>query len=395
MAYFESLNLRSTQNQLLTAHSVVMLFHGLYGIFLPVYLYTSGVPVVWIVSFEVGYWLFSYCMVLPNYWGFLRLRYGWSLVVSWVAQLLHLFLLATLGILLEQYPLILILVALAVSQRIAAGYYWLPFHTLFAVVTDGKHEGRALGYRMALGHLVTIITPLIGGVLLFTLEPVWFFGLISLGYTAGMALFYLVDFSAYSTPRALLVRNIWHQLWQRGALVYFTEGLIGRAQHYIWPLLLGVREISLVVMGGLFTGTNLLRTILSLAIGDSLDRHRGWTRFIQAAGMIITSASLFVRGLFTGLVTAGTGQAIGGLGQTLYAVPTKADMYRAADRHDAITPIAVRELMLNVGRTTISLFALVAVLLYSHTTGLNLVLLAVGVWCFVVGLCYVWSELRR
>lgn len=388
MPYLDSVN-ATTYNHttLLTAHTVVTFFLGLFSIFQPVYFYQMGVPVSWIVGYEVGYWIFSFLMVLPNYYLVSKIGLKTSLILAWIFRIMLFGILASLSFLIEQYSLLMVLMLIGLLYRLAAGYYWFPFHSIFSVVTDGEHEGRSLGYRIALNRLTAIIAPIVGGFLLFTLPAHWFFIIICAGFTVGLFLYRFVTIPPH-TDTHIKAKEIYNECMRRENFSYYTEGIIGRTQEFVWPLLLGLREVTLIVLGSLFTFANLVRTGISVVIGNSLDGHKNWVRLIQGVGMGIMSISFLMRSFFFGIVFAGIGQAIGGIGQTVYNTPTLASMYQKANPSSFITPIATRELLLNLGRTSLSILVFILVMFYEDIIGLTVTLFLAATWCAILSIVY-------
>ncbi len=380
MPHLESVNLRHNHAFISIGHTIITFFLGMYGIFQPLYFYTQGVPVLAIIGYEVFFWTLSIVVVLPNYFITARLGVRLSFVVSWFARMLFLTALALIGFLIEHYSLVLVLFLLGIVQRIAVGYYWTPFHCLFAYSFDGEHEAKSLGSLLALGRISAIISPIVGASLLLLLPTFWFFLFIATGFTIGLSMYFFVSLPQKSFMR-IYPKRIMKYCISKENFPYFTEGLIGRSQMFIWPFLLGLREVSLAVMGGLFTATNFARTLICVLIGNSLDKHHSWLRLIQGIGMSFMSISFFIRGFFFNLFFAGIGQAIGGIGHTVYSLPTLTSMYDKANPSDVTTPIAVREIVLNFGRLTASVLVLVLVLTFGEIHGLSIALFLVGLWC--------------
>lgn len=382
MPHIETLHLKSNQTVLSASHAIVMLSLSMYSIFQPVYLYTNGVPLLGVIGFEIFFWSLSLLAVIPNFYSVSRLGIRGSMVVSIAARLSLFAYLASLGSLLTHFPVWVVLCGLGVLHQVAVGHYWVPFHSLFAHTFTGKHQASGLGKLSALSQIGAIIAPLIGGFLLVTLPPMWFFLIVGAGFTIGSCGYFFLKLEVEDFMHVYPRRVVQH-CFRRENFPYFTEGLIDRAQAFIWPLLLTLRDISLAVMGALFTFTNLVRTVICLLIGNTLDRHTDWMRMIQSFGMAVMSVSLFVRGFFFNILLAGIGQSAGGIGQTIFTMPTVANMYLKANPSDITTPIAVREIVYNFGRLVASILAFVLVLLYQGIIGLSVGLFFVGVWCAV------------
>lgn len=386
MPYLETTNIKHNHKTILTAHTLITFFLGMYGVFQPLYLYQNDVPLMWILGYELCFWVFSVCFAIPQLGIISRLGLKFSFFLAWVFRILFLLVISHVFILIDTYSLLYVFVLMGILQRFAGMFYWYPFHLLFAHTLRGDHDAKSIGVTQALGRVASILAPITGAFLLTQLSSV-FFAIIGIGFSLGIALYFFIrlpeGFHLSVSPR-----KIFTQLARKENLPYFSEGLIDRAQVFVWPLLLGLREISLTVMGALFTITNLVRTAICIVIGDSLDKHPAWLRLIQSIGMGMMSVSFFIRGFFSQLFFVGAGQALGGLGHTVYAMPTITSMYKKAKKSDLVTPIAVREMVLSTGRSMTVIFVIILALIFEYANALTAVLFVIGLWCAIRSTLY-------
>jgi len=166
--------------------------------------------------------------------------------------------------------------------------YWPAYHTDFLRSADPKEQGKEYSAMWSLVTIVMVLGPLVGGfVVAWFGFTTLFIGAMVIILLSSIPLF-VVPTRPASTPLSYS-KMLWlsfHPRYRRQTLGFLALGeeLILLT---IWPLFLALTYASLDVFGSIVAGSTLLTALLTLVLGNYLDRHQPavplrWSGFVTA-----------------------------------------------------------------------------------------------------------------
>ena len=167
------------------------------------------------------------------------------------------------------------LVLAAVSVSMVRTFFWLPFHTESALLTDKKHRGKQMGILFSAASLLSIAAPAVGGFVIAN----WSFGSLVI-----MAVIFVVSSiipffflprtkEEYSWSYIETFKYFFHPYNQRMEIAYMSKGLVDVVQAVFWPIFIfSILDEKFQAVGLITAGVLLVGLILRLFIGGLLDK---------------------------------------------------------------------------------------------------------------------------
>ena len=241
------------------------------GIFIPIFLYKSGVSLESIFIF----YLFFFVTRVPVDFcsAFLVGRIGpkHAIGISTLIHIAFLFLLLTF----DSYQWSLLLMSGVFS--ISNGLFFIAYHTDFSKVKDSKHGGKELGYLYIFERLGGVLGPLVGGILATFIDP---------RLTIGIAILILLASQIPLLMSGEPVRTHQHITfrgfpWKRFKFDYIALGAFNidkMATLAAWPLLVSITvfaDNTYASIGFLVAFSTALSILLARLFGRIVDRGDG------------------------------------------------------------------------------------------------------------------------
>ncbi|HVE80760.1 MAG TPA: MFS transporter [Candidatus Dormibacteraeota bacterium] len=326
--------------EMYAAEMIKFLSLGLVGIFIPIYLYTKGVPLTLIIAFL----LWSTILQIGAAWlgGSLIPKYGVKhlLGASFILAFAYLLALAAFN------QVWVLFAVIAPLYAVAESFHSVAYHYEFSKVKDADHSGQQLSNVTIMVHLAAAIGPFLGGVI----------GAI---YGLQMTLFVCLGLMVLGIGPLFATRDIKprHKLdMSKISLMKIKNDLIsysGRGLEYVvtllvWPLFMFLFLGSLVEVGAVTTVALMLTLFASYFIGRLTDR--GYRARLIRIGSISNAMANVARMLVTGLGSILAVNIFSDITRAIVRIAWGAQYYSNADRHSRLEYIVAMELAAYSGR---------------------------------------------
>jgi MFS transporter, YQGE family, putative transporter len=254
----------------------------------------------------------------------------------------------------------------AAAMILVRSFFWLPFHTESAKLSDKKTRGKQLSLIFSIASFLGVIAPVIGG---FILEKSSFAVLAVIGFA--FSLLSIIPFSKlppvkeeYSWSYIETFKYFFHSFNRRMVIAYMSDGAIGVIQGLFWPLFIFTILDEKYSAVGLITGAVLLvGVILRLFIGQLLDKFHK-TKMVKI-GIALNSTAWILKAAVVSafhVFLASTYHIL-----ALIVLRTSLDTLvyeKAADKgHYVDEYTVIKEMSINIGRV-ISLLIVAGLLFY-------------------------------
>lgn len=183
----------------------------------------------------------------------------------------------------QKNPLFLILVS--VFWGIHAALFWFGYHGLFVKFGDEEHFGRQTGISQALAVLAGVLTPVLGGLIVFK------FSFHALFFLAGLifllAILMIVVSSEIKPRHDARLRVIWQLFRTHKKVVVAYLGHGGEAAVYgtIWPVFLFLLLGEILTFAEVVSASVLVAAVLAYLFGIWVDRV-GWKQILGIGGVV-------------------------------------------------------------------------------------------------------------
>ena len=328
-------------NELYLTISIKSLALSMIGIFVPIFLWQLGYSIFTILLFFAVLAGTHSLGALPA--AKLASRYGFkhSILFSRVILIIGLLFLITL----EQYQWSLFIPAILFGS--SASLFWVSYHVDFSLFSDSKKRVQEVSIAKIVSSLVTVIGPLIGGLILFFFNYTVLFVIVSSILVIGVIpLFFSKD---VHKPIEFSFRGLFKGQKIRDSLSFLGFGFENAASNVIWPLFLFT-----TILAGQFTSLGLITSaglffafISTYLVGKFSDTRR---QLVLKVGSISNAIVWGLRALVrTPLQVFGI-DSIGGITRTMMNIPFEAKSYDNANKGDVVKYIVYRETIINFGR---------------------------------------------
>lgn len=228
--------------------------------------------------------------------------------------------------------------------------YWIPLNSEFVENSDKKHRGEEIGFLIALPIIVSVGSPMMGGVVLEFLGSYILFSIFILLMVLSVVPFFLSQ--DYKKHFRFDIRKVRLNLGNRLNMAMIIQGLLRIGNYILWPLYTYIVFNDIIFTGIVASITALGTAFMTLLIGrvcDRMDRQK-----MLIFGVIGVSATWFLR------YFAVTGMEflilsfIGGIFYVLISIPlftVFSDISKAKRR--IVNNVTVREMFAGVGGAAI------------------------------------------
>lgn len=139
--------------------------------------------------------------------------------------------------------------------------FWPAFHIDFARFSEKGYQGKEVGKMNIAWSIPTVISPILGGVILSTAGyPALFIAVLMVFLASSIPMF-------FSKEIHIIYSDSYHKAWKRIfkkenykiSLAFIADQVETGINYYLWPLFMFILTISYNVMGGITTfalGTN-------------------------------------------------------------------------------------------------------------------------------------------
>src|SRR3989344_9061838 len=241
-------------NELYASISIRAFSLSLIGVFVPIYFYLIGYPLISIFFFYIPVAKISSRFGIKH-----------SILFSIPSLIIFFFLLYSIEIF--SWPLAL----LAVFSGLSTSMFWIPYHIEFAKFSDRKNRGKEIGFSAVIASLFSILGPVLGGIFLTIFGFKILFIVVScLLFLSVIPLFFSkevhepVPFSLSGFFKSQKITDI---------LSFLGHGIENKLGTIVWPLfififILGERYTSLGIVAGLGIGTAFISMIFMSKLSD-------------------------------------------------------------------------------------------------------------------------------
>lgn len=327
------------------------------GIFEPIYLFTLGFSISWIILFYIAVYGL-YFFLVPFGGKFARSRgYEHSILVS--TPFLILFYVSLFAIPYHPFFIACAIISLALQKTL----YWPGYHADFARFGKDGARGKEISNLVVWDSLVTILGPAFGGIIIATVGfKVLFIIAIFLILVSNIPLlttpekFQPVPFPYKDAMKRLVAPENRRKLF--AYMGFGEEHLAG----YLWPIFIFLVVKQYISIGFLVSASVLVATLLTLYIGrvtDEESRHE-----VLKIGVVFT----FFTWLMRILVVSGVGifmtDSLYRISRRAVGVPLAAITYEEAKKTSVMNSIIFLQMALTVGKLLVSVITLAVLYLF-------------------------------
>lgn len=330
------------------------------GIFEPIYLYTLGFSIQWIILFFIAVYAL-YFFLLPLGGKIARLH-GYEHAILYSTPFLILYYLSLFAI--PYHPIFIgvAVIALGLQKML----YWPGYHADFARFGADGARGKEISNLIVLDSLVVVLGPVFGGVVITTLGFKFLFIIVAvLILFSNIPLlltpekFESVPFSYKDAMKRLVKKENRRRLF---AFVGFGEEHIAG---YLWPIFIFLVIKEYFSVGLVVSASVLAATILTLYIGRISDG--GGRRGVLKIGVIFT----FFNWVMRVLVISGLGifmvNSLYLISRRAMAVPFMAITYEDAKKTSVMQSVIFLQMALVIGKILVSILALLALYFFPNS----------------------------
>ena len=342
---------------------IIQFGSGLLGLFFPIFLYeqfansTDILLAYYFVSFALSFFLMAPGAMIMSRIG---LRVSMIFAVVGLSLWYIPFIFWDLSIALYILGFVLI------THNIWRMFYWTPFHTEFAEMTEKGKRGRTLGALTSVAAIISVVIPFIAG---FIIDQFSYSSL----FLAAAAIIVVSIFPLFLTPKVEekfsfgyleTFKHFFAKKNRRMVTAYAADGAEATVGALIWPVFIfEVLQGNYLEVGALTSVIVLVGVIIRLVMGkwaDKYSRHKmlRWGTGLYSVGYI---AKMFVDTAFTIFIAS----TFHNFALIVMRTPFDVLMYeRAADAgHYVDEYTVIREMAICLGRV-VSIAILFVLLLF-------------------------------
>jgi predicted MFS family arabinose efflux permease len=241
---------------------------------------------------------------------------------------------------------------------ISAGIWWYTYHTFFLEVGDRDKVGRETSIFMLLQIGVSLIAPLVIGVLLSTFSGLMIgHFLIAVSCIALVLALFIRDFERLPVAKAReVVSDIRNH--PRRMCSYMAMGGDSALAGFVWPLFLTMvlqNPLSLGIFAGMVTAVTAIATIWSGSLADKIQKTK-----LEHLGGTIIAVSWMIRALFITTPVLFVADIIYRIFHSFFVIPMDAYTYELGMQSNKARVVSMREIGVMFGYlVTVILFMIV------------------------------------
>lgn len=295
------------------------------SIFIPIYLFTLGNSFTNILWFYLLTHLFGIGVVILSFKLIHRIGAKHLIFISTIFQIGFFVLLQLMST--TYIPL----AVLALVNAIHLYFFWLPFHIIFARSSSNKEGGTQLGIMTVFSSALTIIGPLVGGIITTQFSQ----GYLILFIFASVLLLisglvYLFSHDSKEIHKINLRKSL-DVISKRDKLALTGNRIRTFTLAILWPMFMFLILGTTVSIGAILSGANLLLVILTAYVGrlsDKKDKNK-----LLKFGSIFHSGSAAFRGFATSLGSIAAFQVLGAFTFAFMNIPFRSMVYQRSREH--------------------------------------------------------------
>jgi hypothetical protein len=333
---------------------------GMVGIFVPLYLLSSGYRLQDVLLYYALFYAFG---TVNDVWvAYLIARFGPKHVmrVSFLLQVVF----SVLLINLHYIPLAVL--TLSVVASVASTMYFLPYHVDFSKIKHPKHGGKELGFLQIMERVASVIGPLGGGLLATFVSPQAAFWAAAIAMLIATIILMLTPEPMQTHQKlnfkGLKIRNEWRDYFSFAMLCVENSTTI-----LLWPIYLAAVVFSsaaYIKIGGVASLSVFVAIIVAVPLGKLLDNQKGklMIKYGTVANSVVHMGRLFVNGVPGAIAVASANEPV----TLVYKMAYLKGYYDSADDHPGyrIVYLTIHEIIGDSARASfwfilaaISLFA--------------------------------------
>lgn len=330
------------------------------GIFEPIYLYTLGFSLSWIIIFYIAIYAL-YFLLLPFGGKFARSR-GYEHAIIFSTPFLVLYYLSLFAIPYHPFFIVSAIVSLALQKML----YWPGYHADFARFGKDGARGKEISNLMVLDSIVMILGPAFGGIVIATVGfKVLFVIVVFLILVSNIPLlitperFVPVPFSYRDSIKRLVAPENRRKFF--AYLGFGEEHLAG----YLWPIFIFLVIKAYVSIGFLISASVLVATILTFYIGrvaDETSKHA-----VLKIGTVFTAFTWLMRVLVVSGVGVFMSDSLYRISSRTISMPFSAIIYEDAKKTSVMNSIIFFQMVLSLAKIFTSVLALAALFFFPNS----------------------------
>ncbi len=367
---------------------------GLISIFIPIYLIKQGFSITFVLLFYSIIHLTHFILTIPVVELSRKITYKTTMILSTPFLILFYFILYTIPPDSTRTSTFLLLGFIFGINNVL---FWIGYHLFMAKHSDEGLRGEEIAVVTTINFLLTIISPFIGGLILsFASFKELFFIVSLLLLSSTIPLFMVkerVDDSykrrGKKLSKNIRVKELFNNLLikklfiRRGkdAVSFFVYGIEGGTQIILWPIFLYFTLLNNYAKLGFFNSTLLMTAVITtLIIGKLTDINK---RIVLLFGTFTTAIVWIFRALIVTPTQALFSNITYGITKTALHIPIDTITYERANMEARVKGskenmegrigdyIIMRELFINLGRTTFLLLLSLFLNLFLINTSLS------------------------
>lgn len=272
MAYFNG-KISQDLTYLYISRSIVFFANGFFSLFVPIFLYTTFEEnmTAFLLFYLVGSLL---CVVLYPFTTKHIEKYNLKSSL-FIATIANVFFFLTMSVITKDNINHLIILALF-FLTVFRVFYWLPYHTVFTRFSDQQNRMRQVSAFKATMHIISIVTPLIAGIII---SQTSYQTLFITGLCVYMcSLIPLISLSHVYERYSWSYRETWKNLFAKkyrpAMIAYFADGIESGVGVVIWPIFVyNILHGNYVSIGIISAATIGITVLLELLIGKYADKR--------------------------------------------------------------------------------------------------------------------------
>lgn len=363
-------------NEIYTVMSLRSFALSMIGIFVPIYLYTSGYTLgqifIYYISLYFMEFLFEYISARSI------IKYGPMHVIGFSFPFLIAFywFLQTLKI--YNWPLLLI----AFSCSVTLSLFWQAYHYDFSKTKDNSKATSEISKLYIILAVLGTIGPLVGGLIASNFGFSKLFSLvILLLLLAIIPLFY--SRQKHSSHKFNL-KNIKIKKIRRDLISYAGNGMEGATATVVWPIFVYLIVGSYQKVGIVTSAALILTVIITYTVGkkaDAKDRHK----YIRM-GSMMNGVVYFLQTLAQTILHVFILNFLGSIVGSIKAAPYTSEYYLHADETSRSEYVFLMESVIDLARVIYFVVLLILSLFFTIKTVLIFGLILGGIGALLLGL---------
>lgn len=345
--YFLQYFLKKQANQYFLSISIRSLALGMILIFEPIYIYfyfNQSLPLT-LLFFGAIHGLYGLIAVFGGKI-MSKIGYDWAMLVS------HFFFFSYYLLLAFIYSSAIFIPLAIIMKAVGSMFFWPSFHTDFTRFSKKDHRGWQVGKKNVATFIPTILSPVIGGLILTVFGyPALFASVLTVLLASAIPLFFNKEkHEIYTDSYKKAWQRIFKKENRKSSLAFVSQSIEQGIEIYLWPLFMAVLAIGYVSMGGLTSFAIFVAALFTLYMGKISDTDN--RAKLLNIGALLTSVSWLIKYFVITPFTAFLAQTLYKICRASAAVPFQTFFYEKAafKNSEADEFIISREIIFNISR---------------------------------------------